>query len=259
MRSGDAGPEAGPKGPPAAFDRRPVAARRRWRGAFTVVEVLVATLIGVNVLLILWQVFIADQRRFARDQGKLSALQGALLFAERLEMDLQEIALRMPTPLDPTVPFTLDNPVRIDDGGRRLTFLRFGPPDPATGATTARPVAYAYDAGRFRITRALGTEVVPFQNVLVDSIRFEGRSATLRLDGLGLTPPPRIFRPELPVYLIKYQVTASPETPGADSPANVPVENKCTLVNAVPIVYRAERTAHPYWAVGGSELPQEAP
>lgn len=223
---------------------------------------MVALLVASNVLLILWRVFVTDQRRFARDQGKLSAMQGALILAEQLEDDLREIALRMPHPQRPDDDFSLDRPVRIEAAGKTITFLRFAPVDTAARSGSGRSsrlpvkdVRYAYDAARFRMVRTIGSQVTLLKVPLVESILFELKDVTLSLGGLGLTPPPLLFREDVPLYVVKYQVTASPETPGSKGPADVPVERKFTLVNAVPLRMRAERASHAYWGFGSSEVP----
>jgi hypothetical protein len=215
---------------------------------------VVALLIAVNITLILWQVFISDQRRFARDQGKLAAMQAALLFAEQLEMDLREIALRVPTPFYPQQVFTLDNPIRFEDQNRRIAFLKFAAQEQDSTLAKVLQVTYAFDSSRNKMVRTAGTESSVFKSLSVDTIRFEGRAMSLNLAALNLTFAPRIFRPELPIYLVKFQITAFPEIANAPKPSDVPAEQKCTLVNSVPIVYRADRTSHPYWSFNGSEL-----
>ena len=211
-------------------------------------------LVAVNILLILWQVFISDQRRFARDQGKLSAMQAALLFAEKLDMDLREIALRVPTPFNPQQVFTLDNPIRFEDQNRRIGFLKFATQDPDASLAKVQMVTYALDSKNHRMVRTAGSSSEVFKSLYVDVVSFEGRVVSLGVGGLGLSPMPRFFRSELPIFMLKYQITATPELASGRKPSDVPDTHKCTLVNAIPIVYRADRTNHPYWSFGTSEL-----
>ena len=232
--------------------RRPTACSSP--GGFTVAELTVAILIAVNVLIILWQVFIADQRRFSRDQGKLSAMQSALLFAERLEGELREVALTTPDPTVPDKPFTIDQPILFGDYNRRISFLRFAPADPKTPLVPVERITYArHPSQEYRMVRAVGDQASLIKNLLVDSVLFEPTWVELKVGNLGFAQLPPVFRPDLPIYLLKYRITASPETPGSKGPADVPPENKFTLVNSVPVVYRAERWNHPYWVFGGSD------
>jgi hypothetical protein len=205
------------------------------------------------VLVILWQVFTSDQKRFARDQGKLAAMQAALIFAERLETDLREIALHVPNPSEPRE-FTLDAPVRIEDQGRKLGFLRFAPHDPASPDAKVHRATYSFQPDEFRIVRTIADQSTPLKTLIVEAIRYEVVALTPRLDQL-VTPLPPLFRPQLPVHFLKYEITASPETGRGRDPRDVPAEQKVTLVNAVALLYRADRANHPYWSFNGSELP----
>lgn len=225
------------------------------RRAFTVVELMVALLVGVNVLVILWQVFTSDQKRFARDQGKLAAMQGALLFAERLEMDLREIALDIPDAQNTGKLFTLDNPVVIDDGGKKLSFLRFLPHDALSPLVKVARATYSYEPQEFRIRRTIGADSAPFKTVVVEVIKYELVTLNARVDQLGLNPMPVVFRPQVPMNFLKYEITAAPETGRGRTPQEIPGEQKVTLVNAVALLYRADRANHPYWVFNGSELP----
>ena len=227
--------------------------------AFSVVEILVALLIAVNVLVILWQVFTADQKRFARDQGKLAAMQAALLFAERLETDLREIALYPPDPTVPDREFTLDHPVKIEDGGAKLGFVRFDKQDPSQVAVKVQRATYSFDPANFKIRRTVGAlgggDDTVFKMLFVERIHYDVVALTPKLDQLNITPPPVLFRPTLPLHFLKYEITASPETARGRTPADVPAEQKVTLVNAVALLYRADRANHPYWCFNGNELP----
>jgi hypothetical protein len=224
---------------------------------FSVVEIMVALLVGVNVLAILWQVFTSDQKRFARDSGKLGAMQGALLFAERLETDLREIALEVPDAGNPNKLFTLDRPVTLEDGGRKLGFLRFKAHDPASPLVKVERATYSYDPQEYRIRRTVGTETTPFKTLVVEAIKYDLVTLTARFDQLGITPPPVVFRPQVPMNFLKYEITAAPETGRGRTPADIAPEQKVTLVNAVALLYRADRSNHPYWVFSGSELPAQ--
>lgn len=223
--------------------------------AFSVVEVLVALLIATNVLVILWQVFTADQKRFARDGGKLAAMQSALLFAERLETDLREIALNLPDPGEPDREFTLDQPVRIEDSGRKLGFIMFDKHDKDSTLVKVQRTTYSFDPQTFKIHRTVAASDGIFKNLVVENVRYTLLPLVPKFDQLGIVPPPVLFKPGLPVHFLKYEVTATPETGAGREPKDVPAEQKVTLVNAVALLYRADRANHPYWSFSGSELP----
>jgi hypothetical protein len=219
---------------------------------------MVALLIGINVLAILWQVFTADQKRFARDQGKLAAMQAALLFAETLETDLREMALYMPDANEPDRDFTLDRPVRIEDQGRKLGFVRFSPHDPASASPKVKRATYSYDPQGFRIRRTIGTDDDRFfKTLVVENIRYTLVPLLPKVDALGLNPAPVLFRPNLPLHFLKYEITASPETGAGREPKDVPPEQKVTLVNAVALSFRADRANYPVWSFNGNEIPAQ--
>lgn len=226
----------------------------RSRKAFSVVEIMVALLIGTNVLVILWQVFTADQKRFARDGGKLAAMQAALLFAERLETDLREIALQMPEPTEPDREFTLDAPVKIEDGGTKLGFMLFARHDKDAPQVKVDRCTYSFDPQTFKVKRTVATDASVFKTLMVQAVKYQLVPLVPKFDALALTPPPTLFRPNLPVHFLKYEITAAPEAAGR-KPAEMPDEQKVTLVNAVALLYRADRSNHPYWSVNASELP----
>lgn len=213
---------------------------------------MVALLVAVNVLVILWQVFTADQKRYARDSGKLAAMQAALLFAEKLEGDLREIALTNPDP--PDREFSLDRPVKIEDNGRKLGFLKFAKHDPASPLVKVERVTYSFRPDDFRIIRSVGPDSEVLKTMIVESIRYELIPLVARVDQLGLTPPPVTFRPQVQMAFLKYEITATPEQGKGRTPADVAPEQKATIVNSIALMYRADRANHPYWSFSGSEL-----
>lgn len=226
----------------------------RSRKAFTVVEIMVALLIGTNVLVILWQVFTADQKRFARDGGKLAAMQAALLFAERLETDLREIALAMPEPAEPDREFTLDQPVKIEDAGAKLSFMLFAKHDKDAPLVKVDRCTYSFDPQAFKVKRTVGADAGVFKTLMVQAVKYQLVPLVPKFDALAITPPPTLFRPGLPIHFLKYEITAAPEAAGKQ-PKDMPDEQKVTLVNAVALLYRADRSNHPYWQFNASELP----
>lgn len=229
------------------------------RRAFTLVEAIVVVLVGVNLLAVLWRVFLADQERFARDQGKLASLQSALTFAEVFENDLREMVLGVPDPANPGEVFTLDDPVIIPAGARSIMFLRTRP-EPGAGRVPVFRVSYTFDERRAVIRRRLDAFSEDVRNLVVESCRFELVRLTPSFSALALEPSPVLFRPALDTLCVKYQLSTSPEPGEGRTPADVPPEQKVTLVNAVPLTLRSERANFPHWSYTAAELPGgEAP
>lgn len=215
-------------------------------------EVVVALLVGVNVLYVLYTLFTQDQRRWAVDQGRLGSLAGIMLFAEHLEADVRQVALYFPDARH--TEFNLDRPVRIDDGRRRLTLVTFQGTAPDETSVPVRSVVWAFDPRTTSVTRngdplrALAAEEVVF-----DLLGMVADLGPARLAALGVSTPLVLYNAQLPIHVLKVQVTAVPESSRTE-PAERREQKRVSMVFALPLLYRSDRVNRPYWNASPGEL-----
>jgi hypothetical protein len=220
---------------------------------YTVVEIMVALLVAINLMVVLWRVFSADQKRFSTDQSRLTALQGALLFEEYLRRDLDRLAVSLPDATEVTggtvPPFSLNRPVEIGNLGRTLTFRILDPDRVLEGGT--REVSYQVDAVRSQIVRREGDDGRTLPTILVEDLRF----------GLiALRPRPRSILPTwsdplepYPIHLLKFQVTCFSEAE-KQRPELGGRHERSTLAAAIPLRHRLDRLHHDHWMPSAYDL-----
>lgn len=225
----------------------------RRRAGYTVAEIMVALLVAINLTVVLWRVFSADQKRFSTDQSRLTALQGALLFEEYLRKDLDRLAVSLPDASEITggtmPPFSLNRPVEIGNQGRTLTFRILDPERVLEGGT--KEVSYQVDPVRSQIVRREGEDGRTLPTILVEDLRF----------GLiALTPNPRQIIPtwqeprgQYPIHLLKFQVTCFSETE-KQRPELGGRHERSTLAAAIPLRHRLDRLHHDHWMPSAYDL-----
>lgn len=221
---------------------------RRAHG-FTIVEALVALLLGSVVLGLLWSFFSPEQRRFRSDQSRLAGVQGVLQLDEALAWDIERIALALS---DARATFTLDVPVVITEG-RRLEMRIFAPDDAAASKVRVEQIVYEYDPATGIVSRTGGGATRRFPGLIARDMQF----SLVRLDqagdaGFG-------FSADLPLHAVKYVVTCYSEEL-RDTDARVRKDHEMvTLAGAVALPFRSERMFHPYWRSTVNELLETSP
>jgi len=219
-----------------------MAPRRR---AFTIVELMVAFLLGVAVLAILWNVYVFDQRRFQVDQHRFGGLSGAIPIDEALSLDLEMIA---PGP-------GLDDGVTIGTDPPRLSFWTYQPARQGPGPVPVAPVSYGLDPREGRVVREAGGVRRVFRTLLVEDLDFSLQRP--RLDpGLPLlTAPAPMFGADQPLALVRYRMTCISEALSRDSGPH----ERVTVLGALPVPPRASRLAHPFWNPTAAEAVTTSP
>lgn len=212
------------------------------RHAFTIVEVMVAFLLGTVVLALIWSFFTPEQRRFRADNSRLAGLQGVLQLDEALAWDVERIALALP---DAQPSFTIDVPVVITDG-RRLELRIF-----ATDGMKPQPVVYEYDPATGTISRTADGRTRTFPGLIARDLQW----SLVRLDQTGATG----YSADLPLHVVKYVVTCFSEELAAMEDRNRKDHELVTLAGAVALPFRSERMFHPYWRSSAIELLEAAP
>lgn len=227
--------------------------RSRSASGYTLAEIMVGLLISVNLIVILWRVFSADQKRFSTDQSRLSALQGALLFEEYLRKDLDRLAVSLPDATEVTggtMPaFSLNRPVEIGNLGRTLTFRILDPDRVLEGGT--KEVSYQVDAARSQIVRREGDDGRTLPTILVEDLRFG--LISLRPNPPSILPDWADPRPIYPIHLLKFQVTCFSEAE-KQRPELGGRHERSTLAAAIPLRHRLDRLHHDYWMPSGYDL-----
>jgi hypothetical protein len=216
------------------------------RRAYTIVEMLVAFLLGTVVLGLLWSFFSPEQRRFRSDQSRLSGVQGVLQLDEALAWDIERIALALPN-ARPT--FTIDVPVVITEG-RRLEMRIFAPDEPGLLNVKVEPVIYEYDPATGTVTRTGGGSTRRFPGLIARDLQW----SLVRLEqaGDGATP-------DQPLHAVKYVVTCYSEEL-RDTDARIRKDHELvTLAGAVALPFRSERMFHTYWRSSKIESLETSP
>ena len=223
---------------------------------FTLIEALVAVLVGVNVLLILWTVFRADQRRFFGDQARFTGLQGALLFEGYLARDLGALAVRLPNPTRPvdpsSPPFDINSSVVIDQQGSRLRFL-MARSDDASFSVEPVEVTYSLDPRTFRVLRNVDGVTRPLPNVIAEDLRFSLLLLKPTPERLGIGIPPFRYNADQTLHFLKLQITCVSEMLRDRPEERRKAEERITVNQSIPIRARSERIRHPYWLADGVE------
>lgn len=217
------------------------------RRGLTLVELMMAVVLGALVIGLAWQLYIGERRRFETDQDRLAGLQGALLLDEALAWDLERIALD----LADAPGFTYAQPVRIVDG-RELHLYIAEAGDASLPGVKPTLVSYKFDPATGRVARtANGAERV-FQGLLAEDINFQMVPVAVKWPG---TPPLTGAQREL--MYVKYVLTSLAESDRGTG-AGPSAVKRVTLVGAAALRPRGERVYHSYWRPLRSEL-LEAP
>jgi hypothetical protein len=219
----------------------------------------VALLLSVNVLVILYNLFLQDQRRFSVDAARLSGLQAILVFSEHLEADLRQIA--MPVPVGKDQSWTWNNPVVIDDppdlAGKRRSRLSFLVGRDRGGSAGSGVGTSIVTWGRDPRSGCLARNGSPLQGFPVEDIQFDnlGFSPDVQAMRAAMQLPgtPRPFDMDFKIQVLKVQVTAVPES-ARDEPAELRAAKRLTMVLTYPLVYRSERAEMPNWNYGPAEV-----
>lgn len=225
------------------------------RRAFTVIELIVALLIGSILGVIVWSVFWADQRRFYTDQGRIGGVRGALLFDESLARDLHRLALFVGTTRSDR--YHTGDPVELQDGGRTLTFMAATDPVGVgtPGLFGTELVTYSFDVATSSVARFTPGNTEVFASLAATDLVFSLVPLKAGPALLGPQDAWPVYNAEEPLWILKYHLT----TRAVDLPEKAmpnAVENATvTLVGAVPLLYQRQRLQHPYWMPTRSELP----
>lgn len=221
------------------------------RRGFTLVEVVVASLIGLVLIAIAWRVFLSDRSRFELDQGRLAGLNGALLFQQSLEADLASLATYLPEPGHPR--FHVNNPFEFGASNRSVKFLVARPRDDELGLTAAAVVSYGLDAATSRLVREEGSDRRMYRSARVEDLMFMLMYMKSDPGGLGLIAAPFTFHQDRKLPFLKYRIVCTSEQPR--QPGAGPGRERIILAGATALPYRQDRAYHPYWPCAGFELP----
>lgn len=222
----------------------------RRRHGFTIVESLVAFLLGSIVIALIWSFFSPEQRRFRADQSRLAGLQGVLQLDEALAWDVERIALALP---DQRPTLNIDSPVIITDG-RKLEMRIFAPTGEADVKVKTMLVAYEYDQQTGVVTRTAEGRTRSFPGLIARDLQW----SLVRLEQTESPGSPG-YSTDLPVHAVKYVVTCYSEELRDTDAALRKDHELVTLAGGVALPYRSDRMFHVYWRAGASELLEEAP
>jgi len=209
-----------------------VNSRRRSRRAMTLIEILVALAVAVVVLIIVWGFYMTSNKLLHLSQRKLTAIQGALVLADRLASDIPQSLLDD------------DEEPRLADGRNGLMVEVFDAlsEDTHLGDTTDQPsvgrkdVAYRLDGDTGQLTIKNGADEHPFLLARYRRLLFSYGVDDQRRTG-GPTTDPRLQ------YLhYRLACVAGDEGGTASDPRTV-----VTLLGSVGLHQKASAAKFPFW------------
>lgn len=214
------------------------------RQGFTIVELMVALAVSTVALVIVWQLYRAEHRRFDVDQNRLAALQSGVLLDEYLAQDLDRIAVEFTG--QPGEPFTQQMPLKVVDSGRGLELRVFAAEKLAGMRVAVEPVTYKQDPSTGEITRSAPSGNTRFPGLVVEHLQFSLLSTPLVLPA-PTAPGDKTISRDYPIWYVKYVLACiSPEV-RARPPEQRPAEARVTLVGSIPLVLASQRRHHLYW------------
>lgn len=230
--------------------------RPRSHRGFTLVEIFVVLLLTSSIGIMIWRMFIFDQRRHKVDQNRLSGLHGILLFQESLHQDLKRLAFHL-NPAEAKL-FNSAEPIEFSENGERVRFRVFKIPSPKKGFVPTELVEYSLDRKTATLIRTVDGQARRFSNVVAQDLKFA--EDDVRYDpglkakvkdvyniGSGTSEGSGI-------HVLKYQITCVSETVNAAADELQRQEEKLTIAGAVPLEHMEELHSHPYHMMGQAEL-----
>lgn len=202
----------------------------RRRRAFTLVEVVVFSAIGLLVVTGAWSLFRSSMTKGKRTDSKLQGVQAGLLFALQLEKDLDALHEARGKGIE----------FKITKEGADLLFHRYALE--SAGSTweplETRRVLYQFRTETGRIVRTLEGEPARELHGAFERVNFRPVKATPRAGYDGLLP-------EAPA--IVFSAVAIPDEALARPPSERRGPDRTVVVGGVPRVTASRRNAYPFW------------